>query len=159
MPLIWTSQLNTSNENFSFYFITCFGFFSFPLGKIIQYVTHLGSKHPTEQTLSFVMYFLCTNSSEFRWEELLMLLHQPLGNMFWPLKMAPIFRNKPPKTRALFSQSLLCVTTCWKPPWYHPESVFVTGLYSTIIWNHLSLWKTKTKKLHNSDTFLKLLKK
>lgn len=161
MPLIWTSQMNTSNDNFSFYFMTCFGFFSFPLGKIIWHVIHLGSEHHTEQMLSFVMYFLCAKSSDFKWKEFLMLLHQPLRNRFWPLKMALIFRHKSPKTRAPLFPPSLCVTTYWKPPWYHPQSVFVIGLYPTTIWNHPSLKKKKpqNKKPRNSDTLLRLLKK
>lgn len=120
MPLIWTSQLNTSNDNFSFYFMTCFGFFSFPLGKIIWHVIHLGSKHHTEQMLSFVMYFLWMNSSDFKWKEPLMLLHQPLRNRFWPLKMAPIFRNKSPKMRTPFFPPLCWL---WQPTENHLDII------------------------------------
>lgn len=93
MLLTWTHQLNTTNDNFSFYFMTCFGFFSFPLGKIIWHVIHLGSKHHTGQMLSFVMYFCCMNSSDFKWTEPLMLFHQLLRNQFQPLKMTPIFET------------------------------------------------------------------
>lgn len=93
MLLTWTSQLNTSNGNFSFYFMTCFAFFSFPLGKIIWYVIHLGSKHHTGQMLYFIMYFWCTNSSDFKWIEPLMLFHQPVRNQFQPLKMPLTFET------------------------------------------------------------------
>lgn len=121
MLLIWTRQLNTRNDNFSFYFVTCFGFFSFPLGKIIWYVIHLGSKHHTEQMLSFVMYFLCINSSDFKWKEFLMLLHQPLRNRFWPLKTAPIFRNKRPKVRGPFRPPAICCV--WQPTENHLDII------------------------------------
>lgn len=114
MLLTWTSQLNTSNDNFSFYFMTCFGFFSFPLGKIIWHVIHLGSKHHTRQMLSFIMYFWCTNSSDLKWIEPLMLFHQPLRNQFQPQKMSPTFETNFKKWELYFFSPLLCMATYWK---------------------------------------------
>lgn len=119
MLLTWTSQLNTSNENFSFYFMTCFGFFSFPLGKILWRVIHLGSKHHTGQMLSFVMYFWCMNSSDLKWIEPLMLFHQPLRNQFQPLKMAPIFETNFKKWELHFFP-LCCV---WQPTENHLATI------------------------------------
>lgn len=143
MLLTWTSQLNTSNDNFSFYFMTCFGFFSFPLGKIIWHVIHLGSKHHTWQMLSFIMYFWCTNSSDLKWIEPLMLFHQPLRNQFQPQKTSPTFETNFKKWELYFFP-LCCV---WqpteKPSCYHPQSVFVISLIPTTIWNHMSSGKNK----------------
>lgn len=150
MLLTWTSQLNTSNDNFSFYFMTCFGFFSFPLGKIIWHVIHLGSKHHTGQMLSFIMYFWCTNSSDLKGTERLMLFHQPLRNQLQPLKLPPTFETNFKKMRAwsffplvydnLLKTILLESTGC--------------VCYWSDFYNYLELHEFRRKKNPNNSTMM-----
>lgn len=157
MLLTWTSQLNTSNDNFSFYFMTCFGFFSFPLGKIIWHVIHLGSKHHTGQMLSFIMYFWCTNSSDLKGTEPLMLFHQPLRNQFRPLKLPLTFETNFKKMRALFFFPPCCV---WQPTENHLARIHRLCLLSVwFLQLHEFRRKKKPKQFHNDDAHPKLLKK
>lgn len=144
MLLTWTSQLNTSNDNFSFYFMTCFGFFSFPLGKIIWHVIHLGSKHHTGQMLSFIMYFWCTNSSDLKGTEPLMLFHQPLRNQFRPLKLPLTFETNFKKMRALFFFPLVVYDNLLKTILLESTGCVC---YRSDFYNYMSLREKKTQTI------------
>lgn len=130
--------------------MTCFGFFSFPLGKIIRHVIHLGSKHHTGQMLSLIMYFWCMNSSDLKWIEPLLLFHQPLRNQFQPLKMAPVFETNFKKWELHFFPFVvydnLLKTILLSPT--------VCVCYQSYSYNYLDSheFKKKNPKLHNNDT-------
>lgn len=118
-------------------------------------VIHFGSKQYTVPILGHVP--LCNSSSDFKWKNLFMLLHQSLRNGFCPLK-TPIFRNASKNESSISSFSscfflLLRMRTYWKPSWEHPHSAFITGLYRTTIWDWLSIEKKPC-----CNTVLKLIK-